>query len=374
MVPLALISLAGCVTVGDSRRDLVLERKWATHLPTSDDLGPERFHGMSPLVTDRFVFQGNGRDSFVAIRRSNGREVWRFPVRNGVASGAVMFDDAVLFGASDGQFYSVDSRRGTLNWSFPIRQEALAAPLLFEGTVYFQAANNVIYAIDAKTGTQRWLYNRTDTTTFSIRGGAQPVIHRGRLYVGFSDGFFVCLDPRNGSLVWERNLNKNPKFKDVNGTAVVDGDSIYVSSYDDSLYKLSASDGQIQWRVEKGGHAPVTVLGERVIYPTSEGELLALEKSTGNLVWTYKVKDGIATEAKPLGEFLVVGESRGKLVVLTPSDGKVVTSVATGWGLTAGPSVDQSTNDIYFVSNAGNFFAYRLTRELRGTRLPWEKR
>lgn len=366
--------LPGCSTLGDSRRELVLEKKWSRSLPNDDELGAERYHGMAPLIADGVIYQGNGKDSFVAIRRSSGREIWRYPIRNGVSSGAVAYDDDILFGASDGQFYSVDARTGSLNWTLPVRQEVLAPPLLDSETVYFLAANNVIYAIDAKTGKQKWLYNRADTTTFSIRGGAQPTIYNGKVFVGFSDGFFVSLDARNGNLIWERNLNKNPKFKDVNGTAVRDGESFYVSSYDDSLYKLSVADGQIEWRVEKGGHAPVTVLTDRLVYPTSEGELLAVDKKTGNIIWTYKVHEGIATAVQPLDEFIIVGETKGRLLVLSPSDGKIVTSFDPGWGISASPSVDPDTKEIFIATNAGNIFALQLKRELRGTKLPWESK
>lgn len=369
-----LAMTSGCITLGDRQRDLLLERKWSRSLPTDDGLGPERFHGMTPLLTDRYIYQGNGRDSFVALRRSTGREVWRHPIRNGVASGAVLFDDDILFGGSDGQFYSLNARTGELNWSIPVRQEVLAAPLLADESIYFLAANNIVYSIEAKTGKQRWLYNRTDTTTFSIRGGAKPVIYKGKLFIGFSDGFFVCLDSRNGNLIWERNLNKNAKFKDVNATAVRDGESLYVSSYDDSLYKLSAGDGQIEWRIEKGGHAPVTVLPDRLIYPTSEGELIAVDKRTGNVLWTEKIADGIATEVQVLDEFIVVGESKGRLMILSPSDGKLVTSFKPGWGITASPAVDSATSEIYIASNAGNFFALELKRSLQKSRLPWEKK
>jgi outer membrane protein assembly factor BamB len=111
-----------------------------------------------------------------------------------------------------------------------------------------------------------------------------------------------------------------------------------------------------------------------LIYPTSEGELLAVDKKTGNILWTFKVSDGIATEVQVLDEFIVVGETKGRVLILSPSDGKIVTEYDTGWGVSASPTVDALTKQIYVASNAGNFFALEFKRERTGTKLPWEKR
>ncbi len=106
--------------------------------------------------------------------------------------------------------------------------------------VYVLAGNNVFYALDAATGRQIWLYSRQDTSQFSIRGGSQAALRNGTLYVGFSDGSLVALNAKSGSVVWELQLNRNKRFRDVDATPVLDGDQIYVASYDDKLYCVSA--------------------------------------------------------------------------------------------------------------------------------------
>lgn len=363
-----------CAHLGSQHRDLKIQRMWAKELPFDTDLGPQRYHGMTPIVSNDVVYQGNGKDGFHAINRKSGALVWQRKIENGVGGGAQLWDGHLYFGGSDGQFYSVKASDGNLAWTFPVRAEILATPLIAEGTVYFLAANNVIYAIDAKTGKQKWLYNRSDTTTFSIRGGSQPVLYKQSLIVGFSDGFLVSLNSKTGALAWERSLNRNAKFKDVNGTAVVDGNHIYISSFDDSLYKLSAEDGQIIWRVEKGGHTHVVLDGSKLYYSTSEGELLALEKETGKVIWANKLSNGIYTAPALLNELLVVGESRGEFVVFNAADGKKVGSYTSGRGLLASPHVDQRQGEVFFISNDGNLFKLKLSWEKTGHRMPWERK
>lgn len=367
-----LILLIGCSSL--SERQLRVERLWVKELPYDDRLGPERYHGMSPFIVDDILYQGNGKDAFVAVSRTTGREKWRKIIENGVASGATVYEGNIYFGASDGQFYCLDAFDGSLIWAFPVRAEVLSAPLVHDGTVYFLTLNNVVYAIDAKSGKQKWLYNRTDTTTFSIRGGGKPVAAKNNLYVGFSDGFFVAINSKTGSLVWERSLNKNAKFKDINATAVIDGNAVYVSGYDDSLYKLSLDDGQLIWRLEKGGHTAVTLANDKLFYSTSEGEVLALNRQNGQTLWSYKLREGVATQPVLLNELVVFGESRGNLNILNAADGAQVATYASGRGLAAAPTVEPDHNRVYFVSNAGNLYALQLSREKRSLRLPWEVR
>ncbi len=379
---LALILFAtacvSCATLksemAKNQRELHISRLWVRELPYDTKLSAERFNGMPPLVVGDVVYQGNGKDSFAAYSRKTGAELWRRMVENGVSSGVEYKDGDIYFGGSDGQFYCLNASDGAIKWVFPVRAEVLAPPLLHEDSVYFLTANNVVYALDAKTGKQKWLYNRTDTTTFSIRGGAKPVVYKQNLMLGFSDGFFVALNAKTGGLVWERNLNRNAKFKDINATAVIDGSSVFISSYDDSLYKLSADDGQIQWRVERGGHTAVTIQGNKIFYPTSDGDFLALDKQSGKILWQNKVKDGVATQAVEYNELILYNESRGDLKIINSADGALVGSFTSGRGSPIAPSVDTQTGDVFFVSNEGNLYAIRLAWERRGDRMSWEKR
>ncbi len=75
---------------------------------------------------------------------------------------------------------------------------------------------------------------------------------RRSVLIGFSDGALVALNRSSGAVVWEANLNRNKRFRDVDATPVVDGDNVYASSYDGALYALSRVDGRILCRSMTG--------------------------------------------------------------------------------------------------------------------------
>lgn len=363
----AVLSLSACASVqsglekwsskNNSKREYQVKTAWIRQTTDHDNLGFRKINRMTPQIVGDLVVQGNGMDGISGYDKVTGQLVWKLPIQNGVEPSATHIKDRLFVGASDGEFYSLEASTGKIQWSFPTKAENLAAPLLADGVVYFLAGNNVFYALDAATGRQIWLYSRQDTSQFSIRGGSRPVLQNGVLYVGFSDGALVALNAQSGSVQWELQLNRNKRFRDIDATAVIDGKNLYISGYDDKLYAVSVDKGEILWRVDGGGYSGVTLVGDRLIYPTSNGEVWSLNKNNGDKIWSYKLNEGIATGVRTFKGALVFGESQGSLRFLDPANGKELGSFEPGRGILSTPQVDEENNRIYFISGEANLYA-----------------
>lgn len=362
-----LFILAGCATVdrtleqwsskNSHKREYEVKTAWVRQTTQKDNLGFRKINRMTPILVGDLVIQGNGLDGLVAYEKTSGRLKWRLPITNGVEPSAALIKDRLFVGASDGNFYSIAASTGQIQWSFSTKSENLSTPLLDEGIVYFLAGNNVFYALDAATGRQIWLYSRQDTSQFSIRGGSQAALKDGMLYVGFSDGSLVALNARTGASAWELQLNRNKKFRDVDATPVIDNNQLYIAGYDDKLYCVSLDKGEVLWRADGGGYSAVTLAGDKLFYPTSSGEVLALKKSNGDKVWSFKLQDGMATQVATYKGTLVFGESQGKLLFLDPNSGVVLGSMEPGRGILSAPQVDEKNGRVYFVSGEANLYA-----------------
>lgn len=362
-----LLGLAGCTTIdrtfeqwsslNSDKREYEVKTAWVRQTTQQDNLGFRKINRMTPVIVGDLVIQGNGLDGLVAYDKESGRLKWRTVIPNGVEPSAATIRDRLFVGANDGNFYSIESSTGQIQWSFATKSENLSAPLLEDGVVYFLAGNNVFYALDAATGRQIWLYSRQDTAQFSIRGGSQAAFKDGNLYVGFSDGSLVALNAKTGSVLWELQLNRNKRFKDVDATPVIDGNQIYVAGYDDKLYCVSLDKGEILWRIDGGGYSAVTMAGDKIFYPTTSGEVWALKKATGDKLWSFKLKEGIATQVKTFKGSIVFGESQGKLRFLDPSSGKEIGSMEPGRGILSAPEVDEKKGRVYFISGEANLYA-----------------
>lgn len=349
------------LNVGDSSKNRVftVKTQWIERTTEKENLRFRKINRMTPVVTNSLVIQGNSNDGLSAYSIKNGDLVWRKKIFAGVEPSIHEFKGRLYVPASDGFFYGLDAKTGNEIWSVNTKSENLSEPLLddYSGIVYFVTSANVVYALEADTGRQIWIHSRQDTSSFSIRGGGKPALKDGHLYVGFSDGSLVAFNAKSGSIIWENHLNRNKKFKDIDSSPVVDGDRIYVSGYDDKLYCLSSAKGDILWKVDAGGYNSVSLFGNKIFFPTSQGEVRALNKDSGDLIWSYKLADGLATQIRLYKGLVVFGESQAQLIFLDPETGKQVAHFEPGRGILATPAIDEKNSKIYIISGEANLYA-----------------
>lgn len=339
------------------KRIFQIDKAWVRSTPEVINEKYKKINRMTPIMAGNLLIQGNGLDGVVAYDRSSGSEVWRVIVPNGVEGGAAVIKDRLFFGGNDGNFYSVSLKDGKILWTYTAKAENLSAPSLDaeNGYVFFLSGNNVLYALEADSGKQLWTYSRQDTNNFSVRGGTKPAIRGNLVYAGFSEGSLIAFNIRSGSPVWELHLNKNKKFKDIDAAPVIDGNLLYVSGYDDRLYCIDAQKGEVLWKIDGGGFYGVTIDGDRIYYPTSQGEVWALKKKDGSKIWSYKLDDGVPTGIQIYKGTVVFGESQGDLVFLDSNTGKKIGEFEPGLGILSTPSVDDRR--VYFISGDANLYA-----------------
>ncbi len=367
-----LVFASGCASFKPGRNQFAVEKRWVRQTLEKEYLGGRRLHRFQPIITDSIVIVGNSIDGVVAYERSGVAERWRFPLKDGVESGAVLADGILYFGAGDGQFYALFAESGNVLWKYPMKAEGLAKPLVHGDSVYVLGGNNVVHALEAKTGKLLWTYNRREANNISIRGGSQPAVSGDLALIGFSDGALVALNRSSGSVVWETNLNRNKRFRDVDATPVVDGDTVYASSYDGSLYALSLSDGKIIWSIDDGGYEEVLIQGSTLFYSTSSGKVMAIDKQSGKIVWSKDNPQGIGTAPTLFKSVLMVGELNGALRFIDARSGDSLGNFQPGRGVTSRPTIDPKKGEVYFISSDANIFALRIGWRRFGREWPWE--
>lgn len=375
----ALIFLGGCSTlqypwIGSQEQKKqvkawTLSPRLVTPTLSQDLLGFRKIQRSSPVVYKDILVQANSHTGVQGYRitASGLSLIWTIPVTNGVEPSMAIINDRLFFGASDGNFYSAKAETGEVLWKVSIKAEVLSQPTLDEeGRLFFLAGNNVLFALDASDGHQLWVYSRQDTANMTVRGGGRPAVRDGIVYEGFSDGSLVALAAKSGAPQWEIQLNRNRKFRDLDASPLVEGDRLYITGYDDKLYCLSRKDGTIQWKYDIGGFEAATIDQENLYVPTSGGEVVALNKTSGKLVWKVSGLDGISTQVRLLyKDFLVFGESQGKLKILDRKTGQLTHHFQPGRGVFSTPTIDVDRKMIYFISNESHLYGLEFKEENR---------
>lgn len=370
---LFLVFLAGCASLkpGPAReKQPLLQRGWAYVEPERSFLGidagvtPVSYSG--PVVVGEKIIFGSERFGVTAINKHNGRVLWRKPIGDGVAALPFVFDGKIAVGSEAGQLHLLDAEGGREIWSVSLGMPVHGSMTMAAGRLFVATADEALHALDPASGKVLWTYRRPSFSGTSIRGGGNPSLVGGRIWLGFSDGTLVSLNPDTGALESEKTFRDNIKFMDIDAKVIGWKDGLLVSTYDGKLRHLG-KDGNLIWEFPAGGaRAPIVTGAGTIFFPSSDGNVYAISGATGKELWRYSLRRGVPTgmsllqrDGKP---FLAVADSEEKLFVLNAADGKQLDqfSFGRGSGSYAPVVADEGTNHFYVLSSYSRVYQFRL--------------
>lgn len=126
----------------------------------------------------------------------------------------------------------------------------------------------------------RWRFRK------HLVAGKPPVVHDGRLYVGYHDDrtAFVALDAATGDRRWRTTFEDPVGFPDA---AAAVGDGVVVAPLGDLLVGLDPSSGAERWRRRPGDQlgAPVLTDGTAYLNVGEPGTVVAFNSVSGEQTW-----------------------------------------------------------------------------------------
>lgn len=235
-----------------------------------------------------------------------------------------------------------------------------ARPVVFGGHVFTLDAEGTVSAFATSGGSAVWrasLKPKREKSGgwFSFGGGDSGggfggglAVDSGRLYAATGYGNVVAVDPQNGKVIWEKQLEAP-----VRASPTAAGDRVFVVTLDGRFFCLAGADGGELWSV-RGlpqqasliNNASPAVEGDTVVVPYPSGDLVALKVSDGSTAWTENL-----------------ARSRTTSQVASMSDA-------------ARPAIDNGT--VFAIGHAGRMIATQVSSGERlwsinvpGTQTPW---
>jgi len=356
-----LALVAGCSTKPDIHRNIYLTRSWSRVTVASSYMGYRHPATISPVLMGDAVVSGNGIDGVMAYNQKTGNLIWKLPVENGAEGVYADKKNGVFLGANNGKFYYLNPENGSTQWSYSLGSESTSAPLVQGGFVYHMAMNGAFYCLEKESGRVLWVKTRPPKDQITIRGTTPPVFADGKVFVGYSDGYFVAYNAMDGAVAWEKQLSDNKKFNDVDARPAVTDTCIVVANYADTLYCLDRASGAVRWQLGEGGSSqPINVAGSEIYYATDQAVMI-VDLASGKVRkrWNVDKKWGQPTGLVPYKHWLVFALSEGPLVLMDRDTGAWDDTYFTGRGITAEPTVAEN-GDVYVVSNQANIYKFRI--------------
>jgi outer membrane protein assembly factor BamB len=316
----------------------VVKRGWSYVEPEKSFLNLESGVGVisysSPILASERVIFGSERFGLTVLSKRNGQVLWQRPLDGPVMAQPLADDSRVFVGSGGGSLYCLDINGGHEIWRIklgaPVQGTLISAyQRLFVGT-----EDEALHAVDPATGKVLWTYRRPAFSGTSVKGGGNPAAIGGKIWLGFSDGSLISLNPDTGAVESEKQFRDNLKFSDLDAKVVGWRDGLLVTTYDGKLRYLRR-DGSVIWEFKSGGdRAPLVGEGDVIYFPSSDGAVYAISGNSGKEIWSFSLRRGIpaglALVNRQGKKILLVAASEEKVAALDAATGKVLGQASLG--------------------------------------------
>ncbi|MDB6163519.1 MAG: bamB, partial [Xanthomonadaceae bacterium] len=292
--------------------------------------------GQRPAIADGHVYAAAVHGGVRAFDLQTGAVLWHYDSKLPLSGGPGVGDGLVVAGSLEGDIVALDASTGAQKWTAKVGNEVIAAPAIGQGLVFVHSNDGRVSAFDAATGQRRWFWDHP-MPALTVRGNAAPVLGPGYVFVDNDDGTVDALAVSDGHSLWEQTVaeaqgrTELERMADVDGSPVLDGTTLYATSYKKQTVALDAPSGRPLWAHDAGGSGQAAVSADRVVVSGASGTVWGIDKAGGSGLWQ---QDALArrnvTGAAVQGEYAVVGDADGYLHWLKLTDGAFAARIRTG--------------------------------------------
>lgn len=289
-----------------------------------------------PAVADGRVYAAAVEGGVRAFDLRTGKPVWHYDSELSLSGGPGAGDGLVVVGSLEGDVVALDAATGAEKWKAKVSNEVIAAPAIGNGLVFVRANDGRLTAFDAASGERRWFWSK-ELPVLTVRGNAAPAIGPGYLFVGNDDGTVTALSMTDGSELWSQAVAEGEgrteleRMSDVDGAPVLDGSTLYATSYKKQTLAIDAPSGRPMWTKDNGGVGGLGLGSDRLVVSDPGGTVWALDRATGAAMWQQAalVRRNLSAPAVQ-GDYAVVGDFDGYLHWLKLSDGTLAARARMG--------------------------------------------
>ena len=260
-----------------------------------------------------------------------------------------------------------------VKWKFHTGGMVIGSPAVSGGVIYFGSTDGNLYAVNAESGTLKWKFETKS------RIPSSPAVSRGSVYFAAYDGAFYAIDALTGTLKWKFQTGGERRFaaKHLHGVQPVSevmpdpfdsylsspavwNEAVYFGSGDGNVYALNASSGALNWKFKTGEivHASPAIADGVVFIGSWDSYFYAIDAATGREKWKFKTGDdpdthnqvGIQSSAAVVDGIVYFGCRDSHLYALDAGTGEKKWGYSTeGSWVVSSPAVRDGK--VYFVTS-----------------------
>ncbi len=164
-------------------------------------------------------------------------------------------------------------------------------PIFKDQKAFVLDVSGILSSYDLKTGKQFYKKRLFKRKFIKLYQNPRIGYFNDQIYAVAGTNEIVAANINNGEILWKKKLSSIPVSKPVS-----DGNLVFVTTNDNKTYAFNAQNGDIAWN-SSAVSRPTAIFGsanpilndKQLIVSYSSGEIYALDKSTGEALWTQSL-------------------------------------------------------------------------------------
>ncbi|HTY48392.1 MAG TPA: outer membrane protein assembly factor BamB [Steroidobacteraceae bacterium] len=322
--------------------------------------------GLALAVQGERVFAAGEKGEIAAFDVQTGRRLWRTRTKLPLGGAVGLSGDRLIIGTTDGDVLYVDAGDGKVLWKVNVGSEILAAPALSPKLALVRTVDGKLHALQTTNGHELW-QQQQPVPKLSLRGTGSPVLVGDVAVSGFDNGKVMAVNLADGSAAWETQVQiptgktEIERLSDIDGTALVSGNDVYVAGFQGQVAMLALDNGQIWWSHQMSSYRGLAMDDDALYVSTAEGEVVALNRRTGTQIWRQKALGHRRLSGPAVaGNAVVVADYQGYVHWLDRSTGAIIGRTRAGKSRYTNPPV-AADGLVLLINDRGQIRAYRTT-------------
>lgn len=285
------------------------------------------------VATDSQGYVAASPNGTVITTDMNGKKLWQVGFNQGLSAGASLdtASNTVIVTDSKGGVIALERTTGKVRWQHDVGSLVLSPALISNNRVIVLSNNGVVNGLSLQNGDIIWQFG-TQNPALSVRGSASPILlDASHTLVSTADGRIHAININDGVPVWSRRISNSQgasdidRLIDIDATPVLQGNMLYVLTYSGQLVAIDMTTRQLAFVKEYAGLKSVAVDASQVVLTTLTGEVVALNRTTGDTLWS---NDSLRYRglSNPVitNNTVIVGDALGYIHVLDKASGQVI--------------------------------------------------
>ena len=334
--------------------------RWS--LKANSGVGKE-YLKLTPAVDETNIYTASTNGTLVALNKETGREYWRTQTALTILTGPAAGNGIVVVGSREGVIAAYRQSDGRLIWNTNLPGEILANPAIGDNRVIVKTVDGYVRALSTESGHEVWSYQQTEPSLI-LRGGSAPLIKGNSVLVGFANGSLTKLGLREGHEQWQQPIAipqgafAIQRMIDIDATPIIYDYRVYAATYQGNIEALEWSSGRVLWSHPISTYTGMIADSEHVFLSNAESHVWAFNADSGLVSWRQTgLTARLVTGPADMGGYIVVGDAEGYLHWLDKRDGHVAARRYIG-PIFATPFVQNGV--LYAFTNNGYLSAFSL--------------